>query len=58
MFGKMYSVFSVKVVFLCSLVIFELGSAVSGAAATSYALVIGRAVAGFGCAGIIAGVFT
>lgn len=58
MFGKMYAVFSVKAVFLTALCIFEAGSLLSGIAPTSAALVVGRAVSGLGCAGIIAGVFT
>lgn len=44
MFGKMYTVFSVKIVFLSALAIFEAGSLLSGIAPTSAALVIGRAV--------------
>ncbi|KAI9727502.1 MAG: hypothetical protein M1828_006444 [Chrysothrix sp. TS-e1954] len=57
MFGKLYSVFSVKTVFLTTFVIFLVGSAVSGAAPSSTALVAGRAISGLGCAGIISGAF-
>lgn len=56
MFGKIYTMFSVKRIFLISLVIFETGALLSAVAPTSKALVIARAVSGFGCAGIIAGV--
>ncbi len=58
MFGKFYSLFSVKVVFSIALVIFEAGSVLSASAPTSKALVLGRAVAGIGAAGIIQGIFT
>ncbi|KAL9095837.1 MAG: hypothetical protein Q9165_001834 [Trypethelium subeluteriae] len=58
MFGKIYSVFSIKWVFVASLAIFEIGSLVSATAPTSLAFVLGRAIAGFGCAGEIAGSFT
>lgn len=57
MFGKLYSVFSVKAVFLTTFLVFLVGSTVSGAAPTSAALVIGRAISGLGCAGIISGAF-
>ncbi|KAE8349168.1 major facilitator superfamily domain-containing protein [Aspergillus coremiiformis] len=57
-FGKLYHLFSVKVVFLVSVAIFEMGSLIAGVAPTSAALVLGRAVSGMGCAGIISGVFT
>ena len=58
MFGKLYHLFSVKHVFLASVVIFEIGSLVAGVSPTSAALVLGRAISGMGCAGIISGVFT
>lgn len=55
MFGRLYTFFSVKIVFLISILIFEIGSAVCGAAPSSMALIIGRAIAGVGSAGIYAG---
>ena len=58
MFGKLYSVFSVKTIFLASVAIFEIGSLVSGTASISDALILGRAISGVGSAGIIAGCFT
>ncbi|KAE8131983.1 major facilitator superfamily domain-containing protein [Aspergillus pseudotamarii] len=58
MFGKLYHLFSVKYVFLVSVVIFEIGSLIAGVSPTSAALVLGRAISGMGCAGIITGVFT
>ncbi|KAL1588251.1 hypothetical protein WHR41_03095 [Cladosporium halotolerans] len=54
-FGKLYTFFSVKWIYLTALVIFEVGSAVCGAAPNSPALIIGRAVAGLGSAGIFSG---
>lgn len=54
-FGKLYTFFSVKWIYLSALVIFEIGSAVCGAAPNSTALIIGRAVAGLGSAGIFSG---
>ena len=58
MFGKLYTLFSTKRVFLSALIIFETGSLVSGLACSSLVLVIGRAVTGLGAAGVVAGVFT
>ncbi|EME79884.1 uncharacterized protein MYCFIDRAFT_155743 [Pseudocercospora fijiensis CIRAD86] len=54
-FGKLYTFFSLKWVYMIALLIFEIGSAVCGAAPNSVALIIGRAVAGLGSAGIFAG---
>ncbi|GBF61767.1 efflux pump [Trichophyton mentagrophytes] len=54
-FGKIYTFFPVKWVFLIAITIFEIGSAICGAAPNSTALIIGRAVAGIGSAGIFSG---
>ncbi|EXK78205.1 hypothetical protein FOQG_17101 [Fusarium oxysporum f. sp. raphani 54005] len=54
-FGKLYSFYSVKWVFLVAIGFFELGSLVCGAAPTSTALIIGRSLAGIGSAGIFSG---
>ena len=54
-FGKCYSIFSIKTVFLSAIAIFELGSLICGVAPNSNTLIIGRAVAGMGCAGIFSG---
>ena len=54
-FGKLYTFYSIKWVYLTALGIFELGSLVCGAAPTSTALIVGRAVAGIGSAGIFSG---
>ncbi|KAF5989778.1 major facilitator superfamily transporter [Fusarium bulbicola] len=56
-FGKAYKLFSVKRIFLLSNAISIVGSVLSGAAVSSTMLVIGRAVAGLGSAGLFAGSF-
>jgi MFS family permease len=58
MFGKFYSLFSVKAVFLVALAIFETGSVIAASAPTSKALIVGRAISGVGSAGVIQGIFT
>lgn len=55
MFGKFYTFFSIKWVYLIAIFVFELGSAVCGSAPSSTALIIGRAIAGMGSAGIFSG---
>ncbi|KIX00332.1 uncharacterized protein Z518_10471 [Rhinocladiella mackenziei CBS 650.93] len=54
-FGKLFTFYSIKTVYLGSIVVFEVGSAVCGAAPSSDALIVGRAIAGVGSAGIFAG---
>ncbi|KAL8893390.1 MAG: hypothetical protein Q9192_005311, partial [Flavoplaca navasiana] len=54
-FGKLYTFFSIKWVYLSAIAVFELGSLICGAAPTSVALIVGRAIAGVGSAGIFAG---
>ncbi|KAK8041186.1 major facilitator superfamily domain-containing protein [Apiospora phragmitis] len=56
MFGKLYTFFSVKTVFLATVMLFEVGSAVCGAAPSSVVFIVGRAIAGVGAAGIFSGV--
>ncbi|TVY38947.1 Rubrofusarin-specific efflux pump [Lachnellula subtilissima] len=53
--GRIYYLYSTKSVFLVNLVIFEAGSALCGAAPSSTAFIIGRAIAGLGSAGIFTG---
>lgn len=52
---RLYTFYSIKWVFLTSIFIFEVGSAVCGAAPTSEALIVGRAIAGLGSAGLFSG---
>ncbi|PWY85816.1 MFS general substrate transporter [Aspergillus sclerotioniger CBS 115572] len=54
--GKIYTFVSVKAVFLASVVLFEIGSAICGAAPNSVAFIIGRAIAGLGAAGVQEGI--
>ncbi|KAL1895631.1 hypothetical protein Sste5346_005100 [Sporothrix stenoceras] len=55
LYGKIYTFFPIKWVFLFSILLFEVGSTVCGAAPTSAGFIVGRAVAGVGAAGIFAG---
>ncbi|EPE30561.1 MFS general substrate transporter [Glarea lozoyensis ATCC 20868] len=55
LFGKLYTLFDIKSVFMLSILLFELGSAVCGSARTSSAFIVGRAISGVGAAGIFAG---
>lgn len=55
MFGKMYTLFPVKLVFLISIAIFTVGNVVTTFAQSSTMFIIGRAVCGFGFAGVSAG---
>jgi len=57
-YGRFYTFYSTKWVFLSGIFLFEVGSAVCGAAPTSNALIVGRAIAGFGSSGIITGAIT
>ncbi|KAJ4986520.1 major facilitator superfamily transporter [Stagonosporopsis vannaccii] len=54
-FGRIYQLYSTKWTFLASIMVFEVGSAVCGAAPSSVAFIVGRAVAGIGSAGIFQG---
>lgn len=54
-YGKFYTYYSIKWIYLTALFIFEVGSLICGVAPNSTALIIGRAVAGVGAAGIFAG---
>lgn len=53
--GKLYANFSLKWTFMTFFFLFEVGSLISGAATTSSMLIIGRAIAGAGAAGIFSG---
>ncbi|KAN0099274.1 Major facilitator superfamily domain containing protein [Hyaloscypha variabilis] len=56
-FGKFYTIWRIKVLYLSAIVIFEVGSLIAMLAPTSLALIIGRATCGVGAAGIVVGVF-
>ncbi|KUI54830.1 Putative HC-toxin efflux carrier TOXA [Cytospora mali] len=54
-FGRLYKFYSMKWVFLTCVIIFEIGSAICGAAPSSSVFIAGRAIAGLGSAGIFSG---
>ena len=53
--GRVYTFHTPKYVFLIIIALFEIGSAICGAAPNSVAFIIGRAIAGVGSAGIMSG---
>ena len=53
--GKLYGIFEIKWLIIASIITFEVGSAVCGAAPNSNALIVGRVVAGMGGAGMYLG---
>ncbi|KAI3326429.1 MFS general substrate transporter [Xylariaceae sp. AK1471] len=55
LYGKLYTMYSVKWVFLVAVVLFELGSVVAGVSPSSAVLIAGRTISGVGAAGIFAG---
>ncbi|KAK2680381.1 Major facilitator superfamily [Fusarium oxysporum f. sp. vasinfectum] len=56
--GKAYKFFPLKPSYLLSILIFEVGSLICGVAPSSTALIVGRAIAGVGAAGIGSGSYT
>lgn len=56
--GKVYTLANPKWVYLISLGVFEVGSALCGAAPNSKAFILGRAIAGLGNAGLMQGAIT
>ncbi|KAK7019566.1 DHA14-like major facilitator [Favolaschia claudopus] len=55
LFGKLYTHFSIKWVYVASIALFEIGTLLCGAAPSSSIFILGRAVAGVGNAGIFSG---
>ncbi|KAK4695071.1 MFS transporter, DHA2 family, glioxin efflux transporter, partial [Lecanoromycetidae sp. Uapishka_2] len=53
--GRVYTFYNSKKVFISSIVVFEIGSAICGAAPNSVVFIIGRAIAGSGSSGIFSG---
>ncbi|KAI6781969.1 uncharacterized protein J7T54_005180 [Emericellopsis cladophorae] len=53
--GKIYTFFRAKWVFSLFVVIFQVGSVISATAPSSAAFIVGRGVAGIGCAGLSTG---
>ncbi|KAH6847202.1 major facilitator superfamily domain-containing protein [Chaetomium sp. MPI-CAGE-AT-0009] len=58
LFGRFYTLFSIKYVFLIAIFLFEVGSLICGVAQNSVTLIVGRAVSGVGAAGIFSGAIT
>ncbi|KAJ5836531.1 Major facilitator superfamily domain general substrate transporter [Penicillium robsamsonii] len=56
--GKFYKYFPIKCWFLIAVFIFEVGSLICAVAKDPTTLIVGRAIAGFGGAGVGVGVFT
>lgn len=54
-YGRIYKFYDMELVFLPSIVIFEIGSAICGAAPNSGTFIAGRAIAGLSSAGIFTG---
>ncbi|RAH87284.1 MFS general substrate transporter, partial [Aspergillus japonicus CBS 114.51] len=54
-YGRIYTFFPIKWVYLTALFLFELGSLVSGVAPSSTCLIIGRAISGLGGGGLFSG---
>jgi MFS family permease len=53
--GKLYGIFEIKWLIIGSIIAFEVGSALCGAAPTADALIVGRVIAGMGGAGMYIG---
>ncbi|KAI6364521.1 hypothetical protein MCOR25_005652 [Pyricularia grisea] len=55
LFGRIYKFYPTKWTFLVSIVVFEIGSAICGAAPNSIVFIVGRSIAGLASAGIFTG---
>lgn len=55
--GKLYTYFDLKLIFLVAIAIFEIGSLICGVAQNSDTLIVGRAITGVGAAGVVSGCF-
>ncbi|EED21341.1 efflux pump antibiotic resistance protein, putative [Talaromyces stipitatus ATCC 10500] len=49
-YGKLYSLFSIKIVYVATIALFEIGSLICATSPNSAALITGRAIAGLGAA--------
>jgi MFS family permease len=56
--GKAYGIFNMKWVYLFNIILFEVGSAICGAAPNMNALIVGRIIAGVGGSGMYSGTLT
>ena len=55
LYGKLYTLFAVKPIFVVAMVIFEIGSLLCAVAPNSPVFILGRAIAGLGSAGVFSG---
>lgn len=55
LFGRIFKFYDLRITFLWCIVVFEVGSAICGAAPSSPVFIVGRAIAGLGSAGITTG---
>ncbi|KAF9769820.1 Efflux pump dep3 [Fusarium sp. DS 682] len=58
LWGKIYGVFNIKWVYIFNIFLFEIGSAICGAAPNIETLIIGRVIAGIGGSGMYSGTLT
>ncbi|EHK97156.1 putative HC-toxin efflux carrier TOXA [Glarea lozoyensis 74030] len=56
--GRAYTHFNAKWLYIFTIILFEVGSAICGAAPSMNVLIVGRAIAGFGGAGLYNGLMT
>ncbi|KAK1490907.1 major facilitator superfamily transporter [Colletotrichum cuscutae] len=54
-FGRLYTLFNARVLYLTSVIIFEAGSILCAASPNSAALITGRVISGIGAAGLLCG---
>ncbi|KAI4127281.1 MAG: hypothetical protein LQ338_003285 [Usnochroma carphineum] len=57
LWGRIFTLFNLKWAYPCAIIMFEIGSLICATARSSTALIVGRAVAGLGSAGIFSGSF-
>ena len=55
LYGKLYTLFAVKPIFVFAMVVFEIGSLLCAVAPNSTVFILGRAIAGLGSAGVFSG---
>ncbi|KAM0483799.1 hypothetical protein ACHAPX_002298 [Trichoderma viride] len=55
LYGELYTNYNIKWIFLASTILFEVGSALCGAAPSMSALIVGRVIAGAGGSGVFMG---
>jgi MFS family permease len=55
MWGKLYKYFSARLIYIGSLSLFLVGSIIAAAAPNSTALIVARAIQGWGCSGTLSG---